>query len=158
MNRRAAVPVVLLLLAAALPAAAAPVAAGEKKTFTKTLPFAGDRDIKIGVRYGDVTIDSVRIRNWPDADDLEKAEKDRNDTTTMVVEFTYSNRDDDHDYKCRYTVTIPGKDGTPYGENDRTATLDAGKIDDTNKMFVKMKTRLYPTVKSFKVTFEIWRK
>ena len=55
-----------------------------------------------------------------------------------------------------YTVTIEGKDGAPWAENDRTATLDAGKMGDTNKMFVKMKTRYYRQARSFQVTYEIW--
>lgn len=137
---------------------AAPLAADEHKTVEKSFPFVGDKDIKIGIKHGDVTIESVRIRNWPDGEDFEKAEKDLNDTHTMVVEFTYSNRDLDRDYKCTYTVTIPGKDGKPYGTNDRTATLDKGKVDDTNKMFVKMRTNDYKAAKKIEIKFEIWRK
>ena len=142
----------LLLLA---PAASGGSPAG-KKTFVKTHAFGPDRDVKVGIREGPITIDSVRIRNWPDAGDFADAEKDLNDTHAMVVEFTYSNRDERRDWKCRYTVTIEGKDGGVWAENDRTASLDAGKIGDTNKMFVKMKTRYYKQVRSFKVKYEIW--
>ena len=130
---------------------------GERKSYVKTHPFGPDRESKVGIRQGPVTIDSVRIRNWPDADDFADAEKDLGETHTMVVEFEYSNRDEARDWKCRYTVTITGKDGSVWAENDRTATLDSGKIHDTNKMFVKMKTRYYKQVRSFKVTYEIWR-
>jgi hypothetical protein len=132
-----------LLLLAPVATGAGP---GERKTYTK-----------VGIRQGPVTIESVRIRNWPDGDDFEDAEKDRNETHTMVVEFEYSNRDEARDWKCRYTVTIRGKDGSVWAENDRTANLDAGKMGDTNKMFVKMKTRYYKQVRSFKVEYEIWR-
>ena len=77
----------------------------------------------------------------------------------MVVEFRYSNRDRDKDYKCKYVVTIPGgKGGKPFGENDRTATLDKGKIDDTNSMFVKMFTNDYKVAKTIKISFEISKK
>ena len=127
----------LALLAAAL-LAFSPAFAQTGK-FDRSYPFAGDKDIKVGIKVGDVTIDSFRIRHWPDSDDFHKAEKDLKDTHTMVVEFHYSNRDRDKDYKCKYVVTIPGgRDGKPFGENDRTATLDKGKLDDTNMMFVKM--------------------
>ena len=143
----------LLLLAPSAPGAGP----GERKSYVKTHPFGPDRESKVGIRQGPVTIDSVRIRNWPDADDFADAEADRNETHTMVVEFEYSNRDEARDWKCRYTVTIKGKDGATWAENDRTATLDSGKIHDTNKMFVKMKTRYYRQVRSFKVTYEIWR-
>lgn len=127
------------------------------QTYQRSHTFGEDRESKVGIRQGPVSIDSVRIRNWPDPDDFRNAEKDRNDTHTMVVEFTYSNRDERRDWKCRYTVTIHGKDGEVWAENDRKATLDKGKMGDTNKMFVKMKTRYYRQVRSFNVRYEIWR-
>ena len=71
----------------------------ETGKFEHSYPFVGDKDIKVGIKFGDVTIDSVRIRHWPDSDDFHKAEKDPKDTHTMVVEFRYSNRDRDRDYK-----------------------------------------------------------
>jgi hypothetical protein len=153
MNRTSLACLAVALLFA-LPAPAG--SAGERKTYTKSYPFGPERESKVGIREGPVSIDSVRIRNWPDADDFADAEKDRNESHTMVVEFTYSNRDERRDWKCRYTVTIDGKDGGLWAENDRTATLDAGKMGDTNKMFVKMKTRYYKQVRSFQVRYEIW--
>jgi len=151
-----------LSLAAALLLPAAPARAGESpdaKVIERSFPFAGDKDVKVGVKVGDVTIDSFRIRNWPDPDDFRKAEKDLTDKHTMVVEFHYSNYDRERDYKCRYVVTIPGgKDGKPFGTNDRTATLDKGKVDDTNKVMVKMYTTDYKTAKTIKVSFQIWKK
>lgn len=133
--------------------------AQEKQRFEKSYSLVGDKDVKVGIKVGDVTIDSFRIRNWPDAENFEKAEKDLNDRHTAVVEFTYSNRDLDHDYKCKYVVTIPGcKDDKPCGENDRTATLDKGKVGDTNKMFVKMRTNDFKTAKKINITYEIWKK
>ena len=130
---------------------------GERKSYTKTHPFGRDAEAKVGIRQGPVTIESVRIRNWPDADDFADAEDDAGETHTMVVEFEYTNRDEARDWKCRYTVTVPGKDGGLWAENDRTATLDAGKTHDTNKVFVRMKTRNYKKAKSIQVKYEIWR-
>jgi hypothetical protein len=155
MNRRRP-----LALAAVLAAVlAAPTAFAEGQKFERSFPFTGDKDVKVGIKVGDVTIDSFRIRHWPDSDDFQKAQKDPTDTHTMVVEFRYSNRDRDHDYKCKYVVTIPGgKDGKPLGENDRTATLDKGKIDDTNSMFVKMVTNDYKTARTIRISFEVWKK
>ena len=132
-------------------------AAAEK--FERSYSFVGDKDIKVGIKVGDVTIDSFRIRHWPDSDDFHKAEKDLNDKHTMVVEFRYSNRDRDNDYKCKYVVIIPGgKDGKPLGENDRTASLDKGKIDDTNSFFLKMNTNDYKVAKTIRISFEIGKK
>ncbi|MEO8587199.1 MAG: hypothetical protein ABI584_13630 [Acidobacteriota bacterium] len=145
--------------AAALLAASPARAEGGKQKFERRFPFVGDKDIKVGLKVGDATIESFRIRHWPDADDFRKAEKDLNEKHTMVVEFRYSNRDRDNDYKCKYVVTIPGgRDGRPFGENDRTATLDKGKIDDTNSFFVKMVTNDYKVAKTIRISFEIWKK
>jgi hypothetical protein len=147
----------LAALAAAL-LACSPVFAQSGK-FERTYPFEGDKDIKVGFKVGDATIDSFRIRHWPDSDDFSKAEKDPKDTHTMVVEFRYSNQDRDKDYKCKYVVAIPGgKDGKPLGENDRTATLDKGKSGDTNMFFVKMRTNDYKVAKTIKVSLEISKK
>jgi len=154
MNRTALACLAALLFLPSLSAAGP----GDRKTYTRTHPFGPDRESKVGIRQGPVTIDSVRIRNWPDSDDFADAEKDLNETHTMVVEFEYSNRDEARDWKCLYTVTVEGKGGAIWAENDRTATLDAGKIGDTNKVFVRMKTRYFRQVRSFKVRYEIWRK
>ena len=132
---------------------------GGHQKFEKSYSFQGDKDTKVGIKVGDVTIESFRIRHWPDSDNFAKAEKNLNDKHTMIVEFTYSNRDRDKDYKCKYVVTIPGgKDGKPFGENDRTATLDKGKIDDTNKMMIKMYTNDYKVARKINISFEIWKK
>ncbi|HEX2800157.1 MAG TPA: hypothetical protein VHQ44_10865, partial [Thermoanaerobaculia bacterium] len=56
----------------------------ETGKFEHSYPFVGDKDIKVGIKVGDVTIDSFRIRHWPDSDDFRKAEKDLNDKHTMV--------------------------------------------------------------------------
>ena len=130
----------------------------ETGKFERSYPFVRDKDIKVGIKVGDVTIESFRIRHWPDADDFRKSEKDLNDKHTMIVEFRYSNRDRETDYKCRYVVTIPSGKEKASGENDRTATLDKGKLGDTNTMAVKMFTSDYKVAKTIKVSFEIWKK
>lgn len=155
MKRAALALATLFVLVVLSPAAAADP--GERKSYTKTFPFGPGKESKVGIRQGPVTIESVSIRNWPDADDFADAENDAGETHTMVLEFEYSNRDEARDWKCRYSITVPGKDGGLWAENDRTATLDAGKIHDTNKMFVRMKTRDYRRVRSFKVRYELWR-
>ncbi len=134
--------------------AAAPL---EKGKFERSFPLVGDKDIKVGIKYGDVTIQSFRIRHWPDTEDMYKGEKDLTDSHTVYVDVTYTNRDPEHDYKCAYVVSVPGPDG-PWGQNDRTATLDKGKIEDTNKISLKMKTHRFKAAKTIKISFEIWRK
>ena len=141
----------------ALTLAAPALRAGDTKKFEKTVPFA-DKETKLGFKYEQITIDAVRFRHWPDEDDLQKGEKDLNDHHTVFVEFEYSNRDEDHDYKCKYKVEVPGKDGKPYGEEERTATLDKGKIGDTNKLTLRLKTHNYKDAKSMKIWIEVWKK
>jgi hypothetical protein len=132
---------------------------GEAQKFERSYAFTGDKETKVGVKVGDCTIDSFRIRNWPDPDDFRKGDKNLNDTKTMWIEFTYSNRDLDGDYKCHYDVVIPGgKEGKPFAQDARTATLNKGKIGDTNKMSVKMRTHEYKLAKTIKITFELWKK
>jgi len=145
---------IVLVLAAAAPA----VAAGpDVQKFDRTLPFK-EGSQKIGLKVGDVTIESVEIKNWPDAGDFAKGEKDLNDTKTMWVVFTYTNRGTS-DYKCKYAVTIPDpKGGEAWAQDDSNRTLDAGKVEDTNRFGVKMKTHRYNLAKSMKLSFEIWKK
>jgi hypothetical protein len=150
MRRSLAAVAVLVLASSAL-------LAKDGKKFEKTVPFKPETT-KLNVKVDDkVTIESVRIRRWPDGDDFRKAEKELNDKHMSFVEFTYSNRDLDRDYKCRYEITVTGPDGTLF-HDDHTATLDKGKVDDTNKMMMRIRTNDYKTAKSMKVSFEVWPK
>ncbi len=145
--------VVLLVVVAAPAVAAGP----DVQKFERTLPFKPDSQ-KIGLKVGDVTIESVEIKNWPDAGDFAKGEKDPGDTKTMWVVFTYTNRGTG-DYKCKYAVTVPDpKGGETWAQDDATRTLDKGKVDDTNRFGMKMKTHLYKQAKTMKLTFEVWKK
>ncbi len=148
--------VVAVLLAVPSPSVSAPVP-GDAKKFEKTLPFK-EGPQKLDIKLDDVTIEYVEIKNWPDASDFVKGEKDPNDTKTMWVVFTYSNRGV-RDYKCRYAITVPDpKGGDAWAQDDATRTLDAGKMGDTNRFGVKMKTHLYKLARTMKLSFEVWKK
>ena len=145
---------VVLVFAAAAPAFAA---GPDVQKFERTLPFKAESQ-KIDLKVGDVTIESVEIKNWPDAEDFAKGEKDLNDTKTMWVVFTYTNKGD-RNYKCIYAVTVlDPAGGKPLAVDDAERTLDKGKVDDTNRFGMKMKTNLYKTAKTFKVNFTVWKK
>jgi hypothetical protein len=144
------------LVCALAGALALPLAAQESKKFEKTVALKPESQ-KLDLKWEKVTIESVRIRHWPDPDDFRKGERDLNDKHTVWVEFAYSNRDLDTNYKCRYAIEIPGPDGS-LALADRTATLDKGKIGDTNKVSFKMRTNDYKTAKRMKLSFEIWKK
>lgn len=142
---------------AALVFAALPSRAEDGK-IVRSFPFS-DKETKVGVKSGDALIASFRIRHWPDPDDMAKGEKDLNNRHSVDVEFTYANRDLENDYKCRYTIEIPGgEDGRPYALAEQTRTLSKGKVDDTNKVSLKMRTHQYKLARTMKVTFEIWKK
>jgi hypothetical protein len=148
-----------MLIGIAFGLAALPASAAEKdvQKFERTLPFKPELQ-KIDLKVGDVTVASVEVKNWPDAEDFAKGEKDPNDTKTMWVVFTYTNKGSG-DYKCRYIVTIlDPSGGKPWAEDDATRTLDKGKVDDTNRFGMKMKTHLYKQARTMKLTFEIWKK
>lgn len=148
---------VIAAAAAALIFTALPSGAEDGK-IVRSFPFS-DKETKVGVKSGDVIIGSFRIRHWPDPDNMAKGEKDLNDRHSVDVEFAYANRDLENDYKCRYTIEIPGgADGLPYALVDQTRTLGKGKVDDTNKVSLKMRTHQYKLAKTMKVTFEIWKK
>jgi hypothetical protein len=148
---------VIAAAVAALVFTALPSRAEDRK-IVRSFPFS-DKETKVGVKSGDALIGSFRIRHWPDPDNMAKGEKDLNDNHSVDVEFTYANRDLENDYKCRYTIEIPGgADGKPYALADQTRTLSKGKVDDTNKVSLKMKTHQYKLAKTMIVTFEIWKK
>ena len=76
----------------------------------------------------------------------------------MWVVFTYTNKGTS-DYKTKFVVTVlDPAGGAPFAVDDATRTHDKGKIGDTNRFGVKMKTRLYNVAKTFKVSFETWKK
>jgi len=157
MKRAALFASILLVLALTVVAPPAPAAEKDVQKFERTFPFT-DKEHKIGITVGDVTIDSVRIKNWPDAEDIAKGEKDLSDTKTMWVVFTYTNKSAS-DYKCKYAVTVPDPNGgKAWAEDDATRTLDKGKVDDTNRFGMKMKTHQYKLAKTLKVTLEVWKK
>ena len=146
---------VVLVFGAAAPA----VAAGKKdvQKFERTLSFKPESQ-KLDLTVGDVTFESVEIKNWPDAEDFAKGEKNPNDTKTMWVVFTYTNKGD-RNYKCIYAVTVlDPAGGKPLAVDDADRTLDKGKVDDTNRFGMKMKTVLYKSAKTFKVNFTVWKK
>ncbi len=160
MNREALrVPFVLLLAGAVCgPSLPASAAGKDVQKLERTVAFKPEPQ-KLDIKVGDVTIESVEIKNWPDAADVAKGEKDLTDTKTMWVVFTYTNRDTKSDYKCRYVVTVPDPKGGPaWAENDSERTLDAGKVGDTNRFGVRMKTHQYGLAKSMKLGFEVWKK
>ncbi len=149
--------VAVLVFAVAATRSALAAEPKDVQKFEKTFPF--DENVhKIGITVGDVTIESVHVKNWPDAEDYQKAQKNPNDTKSMFVVFAYSNKGP-ITYKCKFTVAVlDPAGGAPWAVDDAKRDLDKNKLSDTDSFFVKMKTNLYKQAKTFKVNFEIWKK
>ena len=149
---------VMAAAVAALFFTALPSNAEDGGKIVRSFPFS-DKETKVGVKNGDVIIASFVVKHWPDPDALAKGEKDLDDKHSVDIVFTYANVDPQSDYKCHYFIEIPGgADGRPYALADDTKTLSKGKVDDTNKISLKMRTHQYKLAKTMKVTFVIWKK
>ncbi len=145
----------LLAGAFVLFALALPITGGESRRFDRGFAFNA-RSHAVGVRTGPVTIESFVIRRWPDPDDFRKGERDLNDTHTCKIEFRYSNRDMDEDWKVRYVIEVKGR-GMTFARVESTETLDKGKVGDRHDFGIKLRTHEYRRAETMDVNFEIWR-
>ena len=142
---------------AAVVAIALPLAGGEARSFTRSVPFSSSREQRLDVKSGPVTIETVEISHWPDPDDLRKGERDLNDKHGCRLEFRYTNRDLDRDWKVRYTVDVVGG-GQTYAHEEHTETLDKGKVGDRHSFGIRMRTHEYKLARTMKISMELWRK
>ena len=110
---------------------AAATAAAQDGRFDKTIPFPRSGDAKLDWTFEKVTIRSLEVRNYPSDEDIEKARsKDPKDHSWLWWEFHVDNRGP-REYKLRLWVDVVDKDGKVVKSDDRSATVDAGKIDDS---------------------------
>jgi hypothetical protein len=125
--------VAVLLLAAA-------TARSEDGRFDKTIPFPRSGDAKLDWKYETVTIRSVECRNYPNEEDIEKARsKDPKDHSWLWWEFTVDNRGPKN-YKVRFWIDVLDKDGKVVKSDDRSATIDGGKMDDSIRVSGRLLT------------------
>ena len=118
----------------------AAVAAAQDGKFDKTIPFPRTREATLNWTFEKVTIRSVEVRNYPNDDDIEKARtKDPKDHSWLWWEFRVDNRGP-KDYKVRFWVDVLGKDGKVLKSDDRSATIDASKIDDSIRVSGRLLT------------------
>jgi hypothetical protein len=143
----------LQLAAVALLCAAAGIAASTEKT----IPMPGrDQSVKVGFAAEGGRIESVRIQHYPDADDVEKAKtKDLNDKQLTFWNFSVSNRNLDKKLRMRIGVEVIGKDGSTVGRGDKSDTVDAGKLDDNIRVWIRMRTLDVVSARKAKLTLSI---
>jgi hypothetical protein len=149
------IPVVAGLFAVA--ALALPLSGGESQKFDRSVPFSPSKEHSLNVKVGPVTIESVSISHWPDPDDFRKGEHDLNDKHGCRIAFRYTNRDLDKDWKVHYTVTVTGG-GKDYALEQKTETLNKGKVNDDHSFGMRLRTHEYKLAKTLKVEMEVWRK
>lgn len=129
-----------LLAAALLSAAAAVGARGEDGRFEKTIPFPRSTDAPLGWTYQKCTIRSVEVRNYPSAEDIEKARaKDPDDHSWLWWEFRVDNRGS-RDCKVRLWIEILDKSGKVIKDGERSGSVEAGKIDESIRLSARMRT------------------
>jgi len=128
------------LWAAAVLLLAAATAFSEDGRFDKTIAFPRSGDVKLDWTFEKVTIRSVEVRNYPNEEDIEKARaKDPKDHSWLWWEFHVDNRGPKN-YKARFWIDVLDKDGKIVKSDDRSASIDAGKIDDSIRVSGRMLT------------------
>ena len=128
------------LWAAAVLLLAAATAFSEDGRFDKTIAFPRSGDVKLDWTFEKVTIRSVEVRNFPNEEDIEKARsKDPKDHSWLWWEFHVDNRGPKN-YKARFWIDVLDKDGKIVKSDDRSASIDAGKIDDSIRVSGRMLT------------------
>jgi hypothetical protein len=127
------------LAAAALLSLAAASRAQDGR-FDKTIPFPRHGDAVLDFTYQKCTVRAVQVRNFPDADDIEKARtKDHDDHSWLWWEFHVDNRGA-RDCKVHLWVEVLDKNGKVLKDGDRSGTVDAGQIDDAIRLSTRMRT------------------
>lgn len=132
--------------------------ASEKRTVTKVYQLEKHDETEVKVHIGEAVIDHFQIHDYPSHEKIKKGEKDRGDSSSVNIVFTYTNRDHEHDYKCKYTVAFLNERGKVLGEGSEDRTLDKGKHHDTNKVSLKMHTHRYGDVERVRVTYDMREK
>jgi hypothetical protein len=134
------------------------VLAAEKRTVRKTYEIQKHDDINVDVKIGEAKIESLRIDGWPSHDEIDKGKKHHDISSSVKIVFTYTNKDEKHAYKCKYSVALLDKDGKVLGEADVEHTLDKGKHKDTNKVPFEMHAYRYDDAKKIQVIYDMKEK
>ena len=128
------------LVAAALALTLAVAVRAEDGRFDKTINFPRSGDAKLDWKFDKVTIRSVECRNYPNDEDIEKARsKDPKDHSWLWWEFRVDNRGP-KSYKVHLWIDVLDKDGKVLKSDDRSATIDADKVDDSIRVSGRLLT------------------
>jgi hypothetical protein len=132
MGRRLSLLAAIWLTARILPA--------EQGRFEKMIPFPRSGHARLDWSHDRCTIRGVQVRNYPSAEDIDKARrKDPDDHSWLWWEFHLDNRGT-RDCKVRLWVEVLDKSGRVLKDGDRSGSVDAGKIDDDIRVSTRMRT------------------
>jgi hypothetical protein len=125
------------VIAALILACGSPLAAADK--FEKTIPLPKNSEARLNWAHDRCAVVSVGLQNYPSGDDIDKARRDRSETTWMWWNFHVENRGD-RKCKIKLWVEVYDKSGNVVKASDRSDTVSAGKDDDNIRVSTKMKT------------------
>lgn len=127
-------------LALALLGAAVGAIAAAQQDFEKTIPVPRAGVARLGWAADRCSVVNVELRNYPDAQDIDKARhSDPNDHSWVWWEFNVENRGDTK-CKIRLWVEVLDKSGNVLKASDRSDTVDAHKLDDDIRVSTRMRT------------------
>ncbi len=126
---------------AALPAARRPPCSRRDGRFEKTIAFPRGTDAKLDFTYEKVTIREVQCRNYPDAEDIEKA-RDQGPRRPLLALVGVPRRQPREPRVPRSTSGSRSwtRRATVIKASDRSGTIDAGKIDDSFRVSTRLRT------------------
>ena len=118
-------------------AAAALAAVAAAETVEKTIPLPKrEQSVKLDFRAAGARIESVRIQNYPDRDQVDRARREKpNDKSFVFWNFSVSNPSSSK-VRMKIGVEVVGKDGEIVAHNDKSDTVDAGKDDDNIRVMM----------------------
>ena len=109
-------------------------------SFEKTFPVPRRGDFPLGWTHQGCSVRSVKLRNYPDRDDIEDARrKDPGDKSWLWWEFNVANRSS---RECRIWLSIAVFDrrGNVVKSSDRSGSVSPGETDDHIRVSTLMKT------------------
>ena len=126
------------LAAAACFALSAGIASG--KTFEGTIRVPRTGEAALGWSAGGCKVRGVSLRNYPSAEDIEKARReDKDDKSWVWWDFHVDNRGSS---PCRISVVVDIYDraGKVVKSSDKTDTVDDHRVDDNIRVSTRMRT------------------
>jgi hypothetical protein len=130
----------LRIAACALAFSAAAALRAAPRDFEKTLPVPRTGAARLDWTDHGCSVRSLRARNFPDAEDIDKARReDPGDHSWVWWEFDVENRGT-VDCRIRLELSILDRRGGVVKSDDKTDTVDAGKTDDDIRLSTRVRT------------------